>query len=303
MTGGSDGSGDLDEFLRLGIVQTTVDATAWSKTLQMSTVEEERAVSEMQQHLASLALEVPRAQIVLLPELSVPLGFMPRLRQMAAQLNAVIIAGLDFQIASYLTRKVVNRAAVIIPDGWTRRERSSKTTVRYVGKTYPAWREKEHLNKHGYEFHSIPEVWVFEAEKLGRFAVAICFDLLDLERVAMYRLHIQHLFVLAYNTDIPSFNHASEALSRMVFCNVIVCNTGTHGGSIAVSPYKGAEKRIIYQHLGALLSTSQTISLPVRALVQAQKDEWPSGKPREFKSLPPSADGPAVLQNVRQPIF
>jgi predicted amidohydrolase len=293
---------NLDDFLRLGIVQTTVDAgAAWSASLHMSMMEEERAVAEIQRHLTSLWLEVPKAQIILLPELSVPIGFMPRLRRIATQMNVVIIAGMDFQIAHGSTNKVFNRAAVIIPDGWSRKDRSSNSTVRYVGKTYVAHGEKQNLKKHGYEFQQIPEVWVFEAQRLGRFAVAICFDLLDLERVAMYRLKVQHLFVLAYNKDLPSFNHASEALARMVYCNVVVCNTGTFGGSIAVSPYRGVEKRTIYQHLGSPLSTSQTISLPVRTLVQAQQDKQPANN-RQFKSLPPSADGIAVLEKVEESI-
>ena len=303
MSADSDADFDaFDDFLRLGIVQTTVDVNAaWSRSLQMSVIEEERAVAEMQQHLASLYLETPKAQIVLLPELSVPLGFVQRLRLMAAQMNAVFIAGQDFKPLPRKRKLVVNRAAVIIPNGWMRRDHSSGTTVRYVGKTYPAWREKQHIERHGYRFQPIPEVWVFEGQRIGRFAVAICFDLLDLQRVAMYRLKIQHLFVLAYNQDIPSFNHAAEALARMVYCNVIICNTGAHGGSIAVSPYKGVDRRIIYQHSGRLLSTSQTISLPVRSLLQAQKDKWPVGKAREFKSLPPDGLEGVQLNEAQVP--
>lgn len=286
----------FEKSLRLGVVQTTVDATAaWSQSLQISPVEEERVVSEIQQHLASLALEIPGPQIVLLPELSVPLGFIPRLRRISAQMNAVIVAGLDFEKSSHSEKRVLNRAIVVIPDGWNRRERSSRATVRYVGKTYPAWREAKNLEKLGYEFESVPEVWVFDGGSLGRFAVAVCFDFLDLERVAMYRLQIQHLFILSYNPDIPTFDHAAEALARMIYCNVVVCNTGAFGGSIAVSPYKGPERRLVYRHSGSLLSTSQTICLPVSKLVLAQTDTWPADEDREFKSLPPGAKGAAEL--------
>jgi predicted amidohydrolase len=286
----------FNRILRLGIVQTTVDSTAaWSKTLHMSAVEEEWVISQMQQHLSSLAQEVPKPNIVLLPELSIPLGFLPRLRRISAQMNTIIIAGLDFEIVPNVAKKAMNRAAVIVPDAWGRRHRSSRATVRYVGKTYSAWREEQNLKRLGYAFHSVPEVWVFDAGSYGRFAVAICYDLLDLDRVAMYRLKIQHLFILAYNPDIPSFDHAAEALARMIYCNVIVCNTGTHGGSIAVSPYKGIERRLIYRHSGSGLSTSQTISLPVHDLVLAQTNAWPANKPREFKSLPPGSAGANIL--------
>jgi hypothetical protein len=218
-----------EEWLRVGIIQTTVDSiAAWSARINMSGVEEERAVAEMQQHLASLALEIPRPNIVLLPEVTVPLGFVGRLRRIAAQMNCIIVAGLDFEaIPSSSPPAARNRAAVIIPNRWGS-DHSSKTTIRYVGKTYPSYEEESHLKVHGYMFRRIPEIWLFDAGKYGRFGVVICFDLLDLERVAMYRLHIQHLFVLAYNRGhlekwrLPS-NHAN------LICDFTICGLGDDG--------------------------------------------------------------------------
>ncbi|MGY3486912.1 putative amidohydrolase [Bradyrhizobium sp. USDA 4011] len=278
--------------LNVGVViQTTVHAAnAWKNSLQMAPIEERAVIAQMQHQLAALAQESTPPQIVLLPELTVPVGFLPNLRVIAAQMNAVLIAGMDFD-KSRNAKKVRNRAAVVIPNAWGTGKLSSRATVRYVGKTYAAYREQELIKKHGFDFQSVPEVWVFDAGKFGKFAVAVCYDFLDLERVAMYRLGIQHLFILAYNTDIPTFDHAAEALSRMIFCNVVVCNTGTHGGSLAVSPYRGAGKRVIYRHTGSLLATGQTVSLPVADLILAQQNAWPAGRDREFKSLPPGAEG------------
>ena len=189
----------FEDALRVGIIQTTIEnSSAWTESVHMSRYEEERVIAEIQQHVASLTLEQPRPHIILLPELSVPEGFLRRLRRISAQINAIIIAGMDFHIAERRpSKKVVNRAAVIVPNGWGRRDRSTRTTLSYVGKTYPAWREEEFLAKLGYEFQKTPEVWLFDAGPFGRFAVAICYDFLDLERVAMYRLRIQSLFVLA----------------------------------------------------------------------------------------------------------
>jgi predicted amidohydrolase len=287
----------LAEFLRVGLVQTTVDNTsAWANSLHMSRMEEERAIAEIQLHLFSLGRQSPKPELVVFPELAVPLGFLPRLRKAAASLNTVLVAGMDFQLAPPANGQAVNRAAVIVPDGWGKSTRSSRTSLRYVGKTYPAYKEREHLKQLGYDFRCIPEVWVFDAGRFGRFAVAVCYDFLDLERVAMYRLNVQHLFVVSYNQDLTSFDHAAEALARMIFCNVVICNTGTYGGSLAVSPYLRPERRLIYRHSGSKLSTSQTISLPVKALRQAQLNAWPAGKEREFKSLPPGSEGTVRLK-------
>lgn len=278
----------FEEILRIGVIQTTVDSlSAWGTELNMTNAEEERAVSEIQQHLAALNLETPRPHIILLPEVAVPLGFLPRLRRIAAKMNSIIIAGLDFEAFTTAPVKTArNRAAIIIPNRWGA-SHSSKTTLRYVGKTYPSHEEAKHLSERGYAFHPAPEIWLFDGGRFGRFGVVICFDLLDLERVAMYRMQVQHLFVLAYNKDATTFDHAAEALARMIYCNVVICNTGHHGGSLAISPYKRPERRMIYRHSGMGLSTSQTICLPVAALLDAQNGSWPQDKPREFKALPP----------------
>jgi hypothetical protein len=140
-----------------------------------------------------------------------------------------------------------------------------------------------YLNSIGYEFRSAPEVWVFDAGRFGRFAVAICYDFLDLERVAMYRLRVQSLFILAYNNDLASFDHAAEAMARMIYCYIVICNTGQFGGSVVVSRYHKQEKRILYRHLGPRLSTSQAVDLPIASLVEAQS----GGAKGDFKSLPP----------------
>ena len=210
-------------------------------------------------------------------------------------MNCVLIAGLDFEpLKDHNPPAAQNRAVVIIPNRW-RSGHSTMTTIRYVGKTYPAYREEGHLERHGLVFKRIPEIWVFDATTLGRFGVVVCVDLLDLERVTTYRLNVQHLFVLAYNRDVTTFDHAAEALARMVYCNVVICNTGSYGGSIAVSPYKRPDRRMIFRHSGSGLSASQTIRLPVRRLIWAQTNDWPVEQEREFKALPPGAKAPPVL--------
>ena len=106
----------------------------------------------------------------------------------------------------------------------------------------------------------------------------------------MYRNQIQHLFVLSFNRDFTSFNHMAEALARTVFANVVVCNCGHYGGSLAVSPYRDPAYRVIYRHNGASLSTVQTFSLPLRALRSHQLEGG-----TDFKGRPPGYDLPVTL--------
>jgi predicted amidohydrolase len=286
--------------MHVGLIQTSLDSgEAWVGSATMAREEEERAVSEIRRHMTAFRQESVRPDIVLLPELAVPRGFEPRLRKMARTLEAIVIAGLDYRmVASGNPSVVVNEAVVIVPGTWRGERVSARTSVRYVGKTYPAPEERRKLADlvPRHEFMAMPEVWLFDGGRIGRFGVAICYDFMDLDRLAMYREQVQHFFVLAYNKDIKSFDHAAEAMARMVFCNVVICNCGHFGGSVAVSPYRRPERRTVYRHSGAGLATSQIISLPVASLHEHQAGQTPSNTPERerFKSLPPGYSAPAV---------
>lgn len=291
----------FSETLHVGLIQTSLDVgEAWIDSAAMAREEEERAVSEIRRHMVAFRQESIQPDIVLLPELAVPRGFEPRLRRMARTLEAIVIAGLDYRmVTSGDPSVVVNEAVVIVPGTWRGERVGARTSVRYVGKTYPAPEERRKLADlvPRHEFRAVPEVWLFDGGRIGRFGVAICYDFMDLDRLAMYRGQVQHLFVLAYNRDINSFDHAGEAMARMVFCNVVICNCGHFGGSVAVSPYRRPERRTVYRHSGAGLATSQIISLPVAPLREHQAGRAPPDTPERerFKSLPPGYSSPAAL--------
>lgn len=126
-------------------------------------------------------------------------------------------------------------------------------------------------------------MYLIDAGKYGKIGLAICADFYDIERFTIYRGRIQHLFIIAYNKDVKSFYYLAEAISRIVFCNVVICNTGFYGGSIAFAPYQEDYKRYVYKHEGGNLYTNQIILLPVSGLQVAQK----SGENEKFKGRPP----------------
>lgn len=288
----------LNEILTLGVVQTSLNNEAawfddgsgdWKKCVQISEIEERRAKKEIRHFLASLrgtgAERSP--DIVLFPELAIPLGFESKLVRAAEKLEAIIIAGLDYRIDPNATVPTVsNEAVVIVPRKVRGVKIAARTEVRRVGKTYPAPAEKnllQSIKPSGVEFKPHPTVWLFESSQLGKFAVAICYDFMDLDRIVMYRNRIQTLFILAYNRDTTSFDHIAEALSRMLFCNVVVCNCGKFGGSVALSPFKKPYMRTVYRHSGQELPNAQIVQLPLRIIANHQSGTSSA----QLKSLPP----------------
>lgn len=292
---------------RVALTQTTLDhRAAYANGARMSRSEEAVAMSEISQFLGDMRTAEPGPDIVLLPELSIPVGYTRTLKRAAQTLNAIIIGGTDYvRTPSGSTGEVSNQAIMVIPSQWRGRRISRHSVVKYIRKSYPSDAERRELKKWGLSLVQDPTVWLFDGGEIGTFGVSICYDFLDLERVTMYRGQIQHLFVLAYNKDINSFDHAAEALARMIFCNVVICNCGHYGGSAVVSPYRRPEKRTIYRHAGAGLRTSQIVELPVEGLVNHQLGKPPVGSSRPsvaeqtFKGLPPGY-GVALGLGVRR---
>ena len=132
--------------------------------------------------------------------------------------------------------------------------------------------------------------------------MSICYDLMDLDRALLYQGRVHHLFVLAYNMDVESFRYHAESLSRTMFCNVVICNTGFYGGSVAVSPFYEPWRRTIYRHDGNNMLATQVVKLPVKSLDDAQAGIVDRANPadpcskRLFKNLPPGwTDGKQKL--------
>lgn len=276
--------------LKLGIIQTSLDPfAAWAESSaipKISQCEEERAITEIRAHFAAFHQEKPPPDIIVLPELAVPTGFEGKLKTMAAKMESVVIAGFDYR-ADTQPGHVHNDALMIVPKRWRGKTIGAKTIARRIGKTYPAPAEKVKLDAIPCSFVEDSAVWLIDGGAIGTFGVMVCYDFLDLERITMYRGKVQHLFILALNQDATSFRHVAEAVARMVFCNVIICNCGYFGGSLAVSPYRLPEQRTIYNHAGARLGTSQIIELPVGDLCLHQGKSPTNDEGRTFKSLPP----------------
>ena len=152
------------------------------------------------------------------------------------------------------------------------------------GKRYPAWKEKDLIEKSGkYSFGSTEKIYIMDLNNFGKVGLAICADFYDIERYVVYQGRIQHLILIAYNQDTTSFHHLTESFARLVYCNVMICNTGFHGGSTVFCPRKESYRRIIYSHYGEKLSTVQIVELPVKTLMDAQKNFNGSN----YKSPPP----------------
>lgn len=281
-----------DEFATVGLIQTTLNKIiAWKniKSCNIDELEGDRIWEEVLKGMKALHTMDNQPDIIILPELTIPRNYVTKLCKLTHSTNSIIIAGLDYNV-NVSKKTIVNEMLVVYPERWPNNYGYNYRKI-LLGKFHYARTEIIEIKKRNKDFKILinPHVYIFDSGKFGKIGVAICADFFDIERFALYKGKIQHLFIIAYNQDITSFYFLAEAISRLIFCNVIICNTGFYGGSIVFSPYNSSYKRYLYKHEGATLFTTQSVQIPVKNLIIAQTNDdenFNLGEDR-FKYRPP----------------
>lgn len=297
----------LADWLKVGLIQPNLDLnadTTWvctAKQLRMSEDFAElrawpaiwhglRAVRAGMRTATESTTTPSTPAVILIPELMVPRRRVPHLKRYAQRENMIIIAGVEYRSAAGWLR---NEAVVIIPA----EDRTETASARcfWVGKRYPAPSEMEEIRKNykGMRFVTSRDLTAIDTKQTGKFGVGVCYDLYAVQTLVGFQGKILHLFVAAYNRDIQTFDSLGDAAMRLLFCNVVIANGGTYGGSVAVSPYYDPHKREVLRIRGLGVDAAENFRLPLQQLRIAQRgDETPSPpqprrkKQRLFKDRP-----------------
>lgn len=233
------------------------------------------------------------ADLVVLPELAVPReGAVDRLRQWAARGQFIVIAGLAYADAS-TDALISNEAVVVIPStkpgmGSWRARTAPPPAIIHIKKLTPSPREHAFWRDKGIAFSPGNRLYLFNDSALGCFAVVICFDFLNLPVQALLQGRIATLIVVALNKDVQSFRHTAEAATRLLLCNVVICNSGRYGGSVALRPRREQFHRIGFITEGNYVECAATIELPSGPEIQQGRTETP----KEWLATPPDFGAP-----------
>lgn len=279
----------MEKKVNIGIIQAIVDANmTWNHLPQMDVYEANAIWRQIQAVFASFQemSDTMRPDIIVLPELAVATFFESRIKSLAHRIGAIVVAGLDFK--QYSDKEIANIGVFYVPSYWPRGEnvRRVRSKSFYFGKHFMSREEHKTIyDEWKRTFKPCDDFYIVDLDEYGKLGVSICADFYDIERYAIYKGRIQHLLIIANNKDIKSFYYLAEAISRLIYCNVVICNSGHYGGSICFSLAKQEYKRYCYKHEGKDLFTSQIVSLPVDDLLSAQLED--ENALMFFKNPPP----------------
>lgn len=297
----------LDDWLAVGVIQPNLDLdpdSTWycgAKQLRMSEDFAElhawpaiwhglRTIRSRMRAATTSTDKRATPAVVVIPELMVPRRRVTHLKRYAQRENMIIIAGVEYRSAPGWLR---NEAVVIIPA----EDRTETATARcfWIAKRYPAPSELKTIKTKykSIRFVTSRDLAAVDTKQTGKFGVSVCYDLYAVQTLVGFQGKILHLFVAAYNRDIQTFDSLSDAAMRLLFCNVVIANGGTYGGSVAVSPYYDPHRREVLRIRGQEVDAAENFHLPLQPLRLAQRgEETPSPpqprpkKQRLFKDRP-----------------
>jgi len=159
-----------------------------------------------------------KTDLVILPELVVPLGMIEQLRKYARG-TCYLICGMIYD------ERYRNKCAIIDPEGNVFHQYKCRIPLAEPSETRRAHRNLEN------------PLHIFLNTKIGDFAAVVCYDFLDVDLLKELRGKIDHLIIVSMNQAAGTFlrNAAGNAYSH--YFHIYLCNIATTGKSAICGPF------------------------------------------------------------------
>lgn len=273
---------DAQSKLRVAIGNARVNAKDFEDTLKHKKT---RSFARYQQmiHIIDEAIR-ERCNLLVLPELYMPLEWLPAIARKCASEQFAIVTGLDFVIGCRENEApVYNLTAVILPYEC---DHQKHAYISYHHKVHYSPAEQDLIRKYGfkpmsgntYQLYSWHDVW---------FSVYCCFELACIQDRALFSSLSDVTIGIEWNKDTPYFDHVSNSLARDLHCYVIEANTSQYGGSGVIQPQSSVTSELI-RTKGGDNHSILTTDIDIQALREAQYPDISDRK--SFKPLPPIFD-------------
>lgn len=235
-----------------------------------------------------------KADLLVLPELSVPVSWLPFIVSYARRSQLGIVLGLEHWLAEGVA---YNLLVEVMPYKVDDKYKSCVVIPRL--KNYYAPAEIEMLESlriekpskdRSHHYHSVH--W-----KGVSFASYNCFELADIKHRALFKSEIDLLIACVWNKDTNYYQHILESAVRDLYCYVVQVNTSQFG-SYVLQPSR-TETRVKLAIQGGDNISILTTTIDINKLRSFQFKSKPNGD-TEYKPLPPGYDCEAVINRAKR---
>lgn len=207
------------------------------------------------------------ADILLLPELSIPVSWLPFMAAHSRRKQIALIFGLEHWVINGIAYNVIVEC---LPYTSEKRFKSSLLVFRIKNHYAPSEIDvlrsfrlavgspvDEHHKYHLIKWQGIS------------FATYNCFELANIKHRSLFRSQIDILFACVWNKDTKYYQHITESAARDLHCYVAQANTSHYGGSCVLQPTKSDISNKIYVK-GGENNCILTTTLDISSLREAQ---------------------------------
>ena len=234
----------------------------------------------------SIQTNASKANIIVFPEVSVPIQWLGLLSDFSKKHNVAIICGLK-HIIDKDTKVVQNYIATILPFKYGYKN-DCYITFR-LKKWYAPGEEKE-IKKYKL---NVPETAsktkniLFVWNNL-HFAVYDCYELADIQFRSEFKSKVDFIIGCEWNRDIKYFTNITEAAARDLHCYVIQVNTSQFGDSKIIAPKKSDEMTILNIKGGDDNILIGEVNIEELREFQRKETLYLEDKDKTYKTLPPN---------------
>ncbi|MCO4220793.1 RNA-directed DNA polymerase [Aeromonas hydrophila] len=205
--------------------------------------------------------------ILLLPELSIPVSWLPFMAAHSRRKQISIIFGLEHWV---IGKKAYNIHVETLPYEVMGKHKSSLLTFRVKNHYAPSELEilKSYRLKCGAPKAKNQRYHLIKWRGIS-FATYNCFELANIKHRALFRSQLDIMFACVWNKDTHYYQHITESAARDLHCYVAQSNTSHYGGSCVLQPTSSTTSNKIYVK-GGENHCILTTTLDIAALREAQ---------------------------------
>lgn len=239
----------------------------------------------------NLAVE-NNADLLILPEASLPIEWLPFIYDYAKQHNLGIICGLEHY--NNPKKYCFNFLATILPFEYKKnneiQENQSSVFLRLRLKNHYAPSEEALLKEYN---RKKPEQLMAEYDLIKwrgvYFSSYNCFELACIEDRILFKSKVDFITVSEFNRDLPYYSNIIESASRDLHCYIMQVNASQYGNSCIIAP-KETKFATSVNIKGGDIPTVIIKEIDFRELRNFQYKETIFNKNDNFKPLPPCFD-------------